>query len=147
MDFEMKYEEAERLIGAGEYEIAFQLLKTISENTTLPNAEVAEALNLQGVIISGFAPYLSKEDENGLHFYQQALTSDPQCISALLNIISAYSFEEKLSPSMHGDTALFISAFERLKNDLLHQLTDSQKNKVENLTPQYLQEKKKKHSS
>ena len=123
----MKFNRAEQLLEEGEYEIAFKLFEEITEDESSGNELKADAFNMLGVIISGFAPYLDEQDESGLCYFVKAIEVNPLCLGALLNIVFNYTTNKKHLFSMHSDSELFILAYDTLNNKLWESLSISVK--------------------
>jgi hypothetical protein len=104
------FDNAKKLFDLHNFDKAFDMFEKVANNDSFTNEERAEAFNMMGVIVSGFAPYIAPEESNGVHFYKKALSLNPSCISALLNIISSFGVEDS---SMHTEKDLFIRELQK----------------------------------
>ncbi len=116
MDVSLEFKKVNSYIEEGEYELAFSVLEEIISNNSSSNKQIAEAFNLKGVIVSGFAPYLGSGDETGISFYKRSIKYDEKCVGALLNIVSGYSSDEYCDSSMHSDRVMYVEAFNLLSS-------------------------------
>ena len=110
----MEFKNAEDLFDNGQYKLAFEKFKQIAENNIFALSVRADSYNMMGAIINGFAPYLDKEDENGLKYFLKAIDLDENNIGALLNIVNTFGED----PSMHKNREVFEKAYNRFETDL-----------------------------
>lgn len=67
--FEAEFNKVELLINNGKFELAFTKLNNIIDNNKINEKEIAEVLNLKGVIVDAYAPYLNEFPDEGGLFY------------------------------------------------------------------------------
>lgn len=119
----------EDLFNNGQFDDAFIIFKTISENETFTNEERAEAFNMIGVITSFFAPHLSpSEEQNPLFFFKKSLEFSPCYLDALLNIVNTFG---QKSHSMHNDKYEFFKAYDILISKLYQNLNETDKEELQ----------------
>jgi hypothetical protein len=122
----MNFNIGEQYFESRQYDFAFDIFRKIANDETADKVLRANSFNLMGVIISGFAPHLDKEDESGLKYFKKAIELDPDHIGALLNIVDTFG---KL-PSMHSDHLAFHLAYKKLVKDLMHQITANDRERL-----------------
>lgn len=124
---ETLFEEAEQLFYHSSYDEAFTEFQNIAQNRSFHKSLRAEAYNMQGVIIAGFAPYLSNnEDESGLEYFKAALDLDERNLGAALNILGGY----QTSPTGHNDRESVELACNLLENIHWSELSEEDKTLV-----------------
>ncbi len=126
---ETLFEEAEKLFYDSIYEESFVAFEKIAKDSNCEESLRAEAYNMMGVIISGPAPYLSKdEDESGLEYFKAALKLDDKNLGAALNILEGY----QTSPTGHSDRESVELACNLLKKGCWDELSEEDKTLVIN---------------
>lgn len=93
---EEKLDQVERIIykcDLDELGFAFAILNEIIIDNRATNDQIAEALNLKGLIVGGPAPCHTEyeEDETGLIYYLQSFSYNPRNSSVLLNIVNSFT--------------------------------------------------------
>ena len=114
---------AEEFFNSGNFETSFNCFNTIANDHSYSAEERSEALNMMGVILSGFAPHLSVMEKDHIFFYKEALRLNTHCVGALLNIVNEFGETH----SLHLDKATFINAYYLLKSDFYEELTTNDK--------------------
>lgn len=122
----MNYTVAKQYFENYNYRDAFSCFKQIAEDDKNALVVRANALNMMGVIVSGFSPDLDIEDVSGFKYFQKAIELDSNNIGALLNIIESH---EDL-PSDNKQQLTYIMACKRLATELSDRITPHQLSKV-----------------
>ena len=135
---EEKFEKVEYLEENYEYSLAFNLLDEIIEDKKAHEDEIAEALNIKGLIVV-YAPYLSEyeEDETGLIYFIKAFDYDPSNISVLSNIIISFDDISLMQEYTRNNKHIFVKAYEILKNDLYDILSQEVKDNLHKFSFKY----------
>lgn len=135
---EEKFEKVEYLEEKYEYNLAFNLLDEIIEDKNAHKDEIAEALNIKGLIVV-YAPYLSEyeEDETGLIYFIKAFDYDSSNISVLSNIIISFDEISLMQEYTRNNKHIFVKAYEILKNDLYDILSQEVKDNLHKFSFKY----------
>lgn len=135
---EEKFEKVEYLEEKYEYNLAFNLLDEIIEDKNANKDEIAEALNIKGLIVV-YAPYLSEyeEDETGLIYFIKAFNYDSSNISVLSNIVISFDEISLMQEYTRNNRHIFVKAYEILKNDLYDILSQEVKDNLHKFSSKY----------
>lgn len=137
--FEAEFNKVELLINNGKFELAFTKLNNIIDNNKINEKEIAEVLNLKGVIVDAYAPYLNEfPDEGGLFYFAKALNYDEKNIGALFNIINSFNRHDLKKSYILSQKELFFKAYETLKNVVYSQLDTALKSEVDEFQSTYI---------
>lgn len=132
------------LIESSEFLLAFNLLNEIIIDPQASEKEIADALNLKGLIVAMYCPSLTEyeEDETGLAYFIKAFNYHPYELGVLFNILSSFGELDMRQAYTINNKHIFIRAYDILKNELFYSLDDEMKEQLQNKTNQYHEFKK-----
>ncbi|PNK59542.1 hypothetical protein [Psychrobacter sp. FDAARGOS_221] len=139
-----KLDKASSLIEISEFSSAFNLLNEIIIDAEANKEEVADAINLKGLIVAMYCPNITEydEDETGLKYFIKAFDYNPYELGVLFNILSSFDDLDMRQAYTRNNKHMFIRAYEILKNELFDSLDDEMKEQLVNQTNQYHEFKK-----
>lgn len=105
----------------------FNSLKKIIADPMATKEDISDAYLLQGILVS-ILPFLNEYDDDdlGTVYFHQAIQHNSNNISALLNIVGNFSPIGRYTPYMVENPSIFLQAYEKLQNELYHQLNKLQ---------------------
>lgn len=129
-----KLDKINSLIGSSDFdgELAFNLLNDIIIDTQVSKAEIAEAMNLKGLIVAMHYPNLTEyeEDETGLTYFIKAFNYNPYELGILFNILSSFNELDMRQAYTRSNKHMFVKAYDILKNELFDSLDNEMKEQL-----------------
>lgn len=139
-----KLDKVYSLIDNNDFTSAFSSLNEIIVDNQATREQIADAINLKGLIVAMYCPGLTEyeEDETGLKYFIKAFEYNPYELGILFNILSSFDELDMRQAYTRNNKQMFIKSYEILKNKLFNDLDDEMKEQLNRKTNQYEKFKK-----